>query len=399
MYGDSPWTYKDSYDVRAKREGGYTINGDGFWQCLQCHDPGFDFQGTGPHGGYDTTTNKCKICHAVHRANGAYFLLRSDTQDDACAYCHLNGAIFSRIIVYDLNPGGIYTNNGHTIGASSIIPDSSVKQWLEDVVLRTVDEEGREITETVKIRRYYERRNKMFRFARHHGQTAAADAPYSKYGRIGPLALRCMNCHQPHNGIDLIWKPPVYPTSPSAYNPNNKEGYKLLRRSPSGSISGSTTFTASPFKTADEGMIERLPVITGLADGVAPSAVVSVPNTTITTANTGYPKTIWTRWPGTEFDSMPAYGVTRNPSHVNQLTLSVWCADCHNLNIGYWEETLPEFGGKIHGERTHPAPYAGAGERSSPVLLLPQKRHAFDVRQEGRIRSPLHEEIPLQFII
>ena len=73
-----------------------------------------------PHGGYDTTTNKCKVCHAVHRAEGAYYLLRADSQDDACSYCHIGGSAHSSKVVYDLNPAGIYTTNGHTIGA----PDS-----------------------------------------------------------------------------------------------------------------------------------------------------------------------------------------------------------------------------------------------------------------------------------
>ena len=365
QYGDSRWTYQDAYDTwpnRPKREGAYTINGDGYLQCFNCHNIWnlSEFEGKGPHGGYDTTTNKCKMCHAVHRAQGAYYLLRADTQDDACAYCHLDGAIFSRIIVYDLNPGGIYTPNGHTIGASSIIPDSSVKQWLEDVALKTFDADGNEVTETVEVRRYYERRNKMFRFGKHHGQDAAADAPFSKYSRIGPLALRCMNCHQPHNAIELIWMPPAYPTTPGAFNSSITTGYKLLRASPSGSISGTSTFTVSPFKTADDAMLERLGVTASSNDGVAPQAIVRVPESTLTTANTGYPYTIWTRWPGTEADSDPAHAVDRNPSHVNQLTLSVWCADCHNLNIGYWEETSAEFGGKLHGERTHPAPYTGA---------------------------------------
>ncbi len=46
----------------------------------------------GPHGGYTTSTNKCRDCHAVHRASGSYVLLRSDTRDDACDFCHGAGA-------------------------------------------------------------------------------------------------------------------------------------------------------------------------------------------------------------------------------------------------------------------------------------------------------------------
>lgn len=357
--GASRWTYQDAYDGAAKTEGAYKA---------------FDDQGnalytTNPHGGYDSTTNKCKVCHAVHRAEGAYFLLRADTQDDACSYCHIGGSAHSRKVVYDL-AGTIYTPNGHTIGASSIIPDSSVKQWLEETTLTTVDADGNPITEVVEVRRYYERRNKMFRFAKHHGQSAAANAPYSKYSRIGLLALRCMNCHQPHNAIELVWTPPVFPTTPGAFDPANTASYKLLRASPSGSVAGDTLSPhgavnsgggwGSGTESADDLMINREGVHAHAWDGIAPDEVVKVPETTITTANTGYPYTIWTRWPGDEYAEDPAHNVDRSPSHVNQLTLSVWCADCHNLNIGYWEETAEEFGEKIHGERTHPAPYTGA---------------------------------------
>lgn len=44
-----------------------------------------------PHGGYTTTTNKCKECHAVHLATGSYRLLRGDDPMSACEYCHGEG--------------------------------------------------------------------------------------------------------------------------------------------------------------------------------------------------------------------------------------------------------------------------------------------------------------------
>ncbi len=87
--------------------------------------------GINPHGGYDTTTNKCKVCHAVHRAEGAYYLLRADSQDDACSYCHIGGSAHSTKVVYDLNPAGIDTTNGHTIGARAQCrtpPSASTRQ-------------------------------------------------------------------------------------------------------------------------------------------------------------------------------------------------------------------------------------------------------------------------------
>ncbi|MBF4508910.1 MAG: hypothetical protein ISP10_00315, partial [Aeromicrobium sp.] len=73
--GMSQWSYQDLADSTPKYEGGYAAYG------------GVSGYYADPHGGYDTTTNKCKVCHAVHRAEGAYYLLRADSQDDACDYC------------------------------------------------------------------------------------------------------------------------------------------------------------------------------------------------------------------------------------------------------------------------------------------------------------------------
>lgn len=61
-----------------------------------------------PHGGYTTTTNKCKYCHAVHRATGAYMLTRADTRWEVCDYCHGDGAGAGTLIVANFE--------GHTTG-------------------------------------------------------------------------------------------------------------------------------------------------------------------------------------------------------------------------------------------------------------------------------------------
>jgi hypothetical protein len=46
---------------------------------------------SGPHGGYTTTTNKCADCHSTHYATGSYMLLRADSREAACDYCHGGG--------------------------------------------------------------------------------------------------------------------------------------------------------------------------------------------------------------------------------------------------------------------------------------------------------------------
>lgn len=47
-------------------------------------------QGTSPHGGYSTTTNKCAVCHAVHSAAVGGELLLPAPASQACSYCHIN---------------------------------------------------------------------------------------------------------------------------------------------------------------------------------------------------------------------------------------------------------------------------------------------------------------------
>jgi len=67
-------------------------------------------------------------------------------------------------------------------------------------------------------------------------------------------------------------------------------------------------------------------------------------------------------WVAQDFDrnGYAAPGERSNPSAVNAAALSVWCADCHNLNIGYSKKVSnSELGFKAHTERTHPVPYVG----------------------------------------
>ncbi|MDI6817093.1 MAG: hypothetical protein QME41_07875 [Actinomycetota bacterium] len=72
---------------------------------------------SGPHGGYLTSTHRCRECHAVHRAAGKFKLLRSDTRFEACDWCHGTGAGSGYNIQMDNNDN--YTteyNVGHTMG-------------------------------------------------------------------------------------------------------------------------------------------------------------------------------------------------------------------------------------------------------------------------------------------
>jgi len=342
--GNPYWTYMDRFDEAAKNQGGYA----------PFEDSGDTKYLSNPHGDFDTAGNKCKVCHAVHRTEGAYFLLRANTQDDACDYCHIGGSAHSEKTVYNLNDAGRSTINGHTIGASATIPDSSVFQWTEDLALTTTNADGLEITESVKVRRYDTIQNKMFRISRHHGHRNPGDGA-SGYLRIGPLALSCMNCHQPHNATDLIWKPTELETGVRG------NGYKLLRSMPSGSIWGIGS-NGGATVDYDEGMRTWKAYVVyeeGSADNayVDSGNVIRVPETDMSASNTGRGYTIYTEFEGAAVESGPE----RDPQTVNQYALSPWCADCHNLNIGYWKRPLNnELGFKSHTDRTHPVPFTGA---------------------------------------
>lgn len=62
---------------------------------------GLPGQGTSPHSGFTTGTQKCAVCHAVHNASAlGEVLLRSDVAG-ACNYCHVNTASAPITQVYE----------------------------------------------------------------------------------------------------------------------------------------------------------------------------------------------------------------------------------------------------------------------------------------------------------
>jgi len=356
--GRSAWTYSDLRDSTAKYEGGYA----------RFDDTSTAMYASSPHGGYATTGSRCQTCHAVHRAEASYQLLRSDTQADVCAYCHL-GSAHSSLIVYDGNPDGMATTVGHTIGAPSRIPLSSTNVSLVSASFVITDSAGVATTETITVRSVDTTQNALFRLSTSHGETMPS-AGRDGYGRTGPVPLTCMSCHQVHNAADDIWQPMAYP----GHETTLTAGYKLLRKRPSGSIvgpdeqpydNGTPGFTVS----YTEGMRRWKQYtdfdITGLVDA---TATVKVPETTLTAGVYGPGKTIWDSpaWENSSyFDDGPSGVPTPSVDvrGIDQYALSVWCADCHNLAIGSFEATGPvELGVTVHGAaRTHTVPFTGAG--------------------------------------
>jgi hypothetical protein len=361
--GASAWSYKDLADSAPKYEGGYAA-----FETGVTGSDGFTDDYPNPHGGYDTTTNKCKVCHAVHRAEGAYYLLRADSQDDACDYCHIGGSAHSGKIVYDLNSAGKSTTNGHTIGASTYIPDSSVSQWTEAVTLSTVDANMNPLSETIEVRAYDEQKNDMYRFARHHGHSAADGGNRRNYVPVGPLALRCMNCHQVHNAEAQTWQVPSVVSNAGALD-FTKSSYKLLKQFPSGTfVGGVDAYGQIPLRNIS--IVPESTLTAGVnfdnlrAMGSDPTTLTLSRDYNNDGDMTDAGETVAMNkpmWVAQEIGENGAGDETGDAASVSNFAMSVWCADCHNLNIG-GRELLenPELGFKAHTERTHPAPFTGS---------------------------------------
>ncbi|RJQ54662.1 MAG: hypothetical protein C4521_03965 [Actinobacteria bacterium] len=351
-FGRSAWTYRDIRDADFKYEGGYAR---------------FDDTSTltyaNPHGGYDTATNKCKVCHASHRAQGSYFLMRADSENDACSYCHIGGSAHSSTTVYDGNEEGMATSVGHTIGAAGVIPASSVDQTMSAQELQSTDASGNVTTETVQVRTAEAGANKIFRLRRTHGQTAAGDL-YLGYERVGPTSLTCMSCHQPHNAPAQLWRPAAFPDESTQI----AGGYRLLRANPSGSLYGPDGMDyggggPETVSYTTDGMIGYGSYTNFSTTGlVNADNTIRAPESTLTAGVTyGYSKTIWAS-PPYPYETSSSPGPTSDPGTVNQYALSVWCADCHNLAIGYFKNgDAADLDLSSHEtSRTHPAPFAGA---------------------------------------
>jgi hypothetical protein len=380
--GASWFWYADLQDNYAKNEGGYTQFDAGFAPG-NMFVPGTDLassatatsvagtadywvtagaSATGgytnsPHGGYASSTNKCKVCHAVHRAEGAYYLLRADSEGDACDYCHIGGGAHSDKIVYDLNPAGTDTTNGHTIGASTSVPDSSVNQTATPVVISGVDADMNPVVQTINVRVYDPQRINMYRFSRHHSQAGAGTGSLSSnFKLVGPTSLSCLSCHQQHQAPAQLWQPSKYDPGLTADTPGgNPAGFKLLKRYPSGSYTAATVNGDGNYyvKLADAVKVPETTITAG------------VNYSTLKSNETTYSENgVISRqptWISQGWEIQHAGSPGWDPTTVNEYALSVWCADCHNLDIGGATAVTPELGFKAHTERTHPAPYQGAG--------------------------------------
>lgn len=334
--GSSMWSYRDLADTALKASGGYA----------RFEDIGQARYVTNPHGGYDSTTSRCKTCHAVHRAQGAYALVRTDSSTDVCEYCHIGGSAHSALQVYTANPAGPQTDVGHPMGGSAVIPASSTfYSSISTAQVQARDEAGVVVTATVVVRSVDTTRNRLFRLVPKHTY-AEPGGGAAGFERVGPTLLTCASCHQVHGAPSALWRPVAFPAGSATLT----GGYKLLKSSPSGSIQGATDqpydngvpgFTVSYTRDGMRGLARYSDFVrTGLVDA---TATVRAPETTLSAGMYGLPRTTWdsTAWaiPKVWASAPPTVTASAiDPRTVNQFALSAWCADCHNLTIGHYPE-------------------------------------------------------------
>jgi len=346
--GASKWTYQDNSDSAAKTEGSYKS-----YEASATWDPSIGVYTTDPHGGYATTSNKCKTCHAVHRATGSFALLRVDNADHACDFCHIGAGRHSELEAYFGGTGGIYSSNGHTIGSGPNIPDSSVWQWVEATTITN----GSGDSTVINVRRYLEDRNKLMRYVVHG----------NRFIRVGPQRLRCMSCHQVHNATRQIWRPL---SSGFAKDKDGNtvpagtqlvQGYKLLRNAPSGGIqvAAADILPNGQLNTGTTNQQTRSRLdFTYFDPGNANDIRLKVPEGTVNIATgVGSPNTTGY----TAYKYFANNNATPTEVPVYETSLSFWCADCHNLNIAGKQDVGSEWGTgrtgeNMLGDRAHAVP-------------------------------------------
>ncbi len=99
-----------------------------FADCTTCHgaDPVSGGTGEGPHGGYLSTTNKCKLCHDVHGAPAtSVLLLRGPTVAQTCQMCH-DGTASKHVGPYEsVTAGGGSVVSEHSYELTGVVPGGS----------------------------------------------------------------------------------------------------------------------------------------------------------------------------------------------------------------------------------------------------------------------------------
>jgi hypothetical protein len=204
----------------------------------------------GPHGGYQTTSQKCVTCHSAHGAAGSDVTGNPGTNtainrsSTGCAFCHILGAPAA--------PNG--TPAGFNPATTNVLVYKATGGLTDAAAFATEEASGHSLGE-------------------HPGGIPGSTIAHT-------VVLSCSTCHLVHGSTVTAWKPDDFYGAVS--NPTSVTGYKFLRDNPSGNLRATT----DPLRND------------------------TVPNTV---------------------GEALAAGIELE--ELNQFTLSVWCANCHDKTL------------------------------------------------------------------
>jgi predicted CXXCH cytochrome family protein len=74
-----------------------------------------------PHSAYTTTTAKCNVCHAVHKAPAGGQILLATSADNSCVYCHITSSVGVKLLYHQLQTNydgsdSAYAHNAYVSG-------------------------------------------------------------------------------------------------------------------------------------------------------------------------------------------------------------------------------------------------------------------------------------------
>ncbi len=93
-----------------------------------------------PHKGYALTTEKCLVCHAVHKATADGEVLLGAIVADACDYCHVSATGVSSVRVYNNDPANhqsdtVYNHSNkcsacHAVHGANTVDQTALSQKI-----------------------------------------------------------------------------------------------------------------------------------------------------------------------------------------------------------------------------------------------------------------------------
>lgn len=305
--------------------------------------------GESPHAGWTTTSDQCKQCHAVHKAEGNRFLLRSsNSRANDCAYCHLDGGSGAGFDVYTNN-----LLNGHTMGAlggknwasqaRTSRNDSQGRVIVPDKQGNTTDYRGGGAMDPTKATAIGYGRPGDANYVAGLGETTPTPNVRTRTGSLSTdqgrkeSTFNCNACHMAHANPEksITWR--FLSLNPNARTRNASGLYMYYGPEwPNYKNLAGSRLAAGNVRTLAGTLTTKI-LLRDPTDG---------------TANTVY-----------EYDEAAA----RN-SGERRKALTRWCADCHNLNVmgpgmdyrlndtapryGYYDSSAPRTGGFWYSHST-----------------------------------------------